>query len=315
MAGGNEAGDRRSLPGRGAAGDDATRTIRLSLVVSTLGRGGELIELLDNLTRQTIKDFEVIIVDQNDDDDLVRLPPAGSLPFAVRHLRTAGERGLSRGRNVGWRQARGPVVLFPDDDTLYPPTFLEMGLAGLERLGCDALAGRADERGRFARRPQRIRAANAWTTSVEWAVFFRKPLLAALGGYDESLGVGATTPWQACEGQDLLLRALEADFVCCYDPALVGAYLKSSLGKGDGRVRDRARAYARGMGYVLRRHRYPLHMKLWWLLRPLGGSALSLLRGRSGQARYYAAVAIGRFEGMRGRIFGLSIQWAPHWTA
>jgi len=36
------------------------------------------------------------------------------------------------------------------------------------------------------------------------------------------IGVGASTPWQSCEGQDIMLRALANRLKGYYDPSIYG---------------------------------------------------------------------------------------------
>ena len=50
---------------------------RVSLVVSTVNRAGELTRLMDSLLGQEFKDFEILVVDQNCDDRIV--PHTGTL--------------------------------------------------------------------------------------------------------------------------------------------------------------------------------------------------------------------------------------------
>jgi len=44
--------------------------VRVSFIVATAGRTGELYRLLDSLAAQTHQDIEVVVVDQNPDDRL-----------------------------------------------------------------------------------------------------------------------------------------------------------------------------------------------------------------------------------------------------
>ncbi|MCV4656012.1 hypothetical protein OFM13_32255, partial [Escherichia coli] len=53
----------------------------------------------------------------------------------------------------------------------------------------------------------------------------------------------------------------------------------------------------RGLGFVLRRHGVPPAVWLPYLVRPLGGILLSLLRGRLGDAGYYWGSLAGRIAG------------------
>ena len=276
----------------------------LSLVVATKGRAAPFAALFASLEAQDFRDFEVIVVDQNGDGRAG--DPAGEgWSFPVLHLRTPGEGGASRARNAGFAHARGAVVLFPDDDCWYPPHMLGEALHRMRDHGADVLAGRAadsegrDINGRFERAVMHIGRDTVWTTGIEWMVFFRREVLAMTGGYDVDVGIGAATPWQSCEAQELMLRALRAGYRCVFDPAIHGHHAEldirspAMVGKG--------RGYARGFGYVLRRHGFSPVEAARWIARPILRAAQSAARGDRAGLRYFAAVALGRYEGWRMR--------------
>jgi hypothetical protein len=60
---------------------------------------------------------------------------------------------------------------------------------------------------------------------------------------------------------------------------------------------SRAASYGRGLGFVLRRHGVPLSVWFAFLVRPLGGALISLLRLRFHNAAYYAMSFWGRLIG------------------
>ena len=93
---------------------------RVSLVVSTVNRAEEIARLMDSLLGQEFKDFEILVVDQNSDDRIVPLLERYHSQLKISRIATPGRHGISSGRNDGWRQARGDVVVFPDDDCWYP---------------------------------------------------------------------------------------------------------------------------------------------------------------------------------------------------
>lgn len=285
------------------AGDAA---LPLSLVITTLGRVDEVVTLFDSLVAQTFTAFEVIVVDQNGDDRLAATL-GRTWPFPVHHIHTPAERGASRGRNHGWKNSRGAVVLFPDDDCWYAPRFLETSLAAMEGHGCDVLAGRATNgagksiMGRFAPTARPITRANVWTTAIEWMVFFRRPVLEATNGFNEDVGVGASTPWQSAEIQDIIIRAMTAGFSCWYDPTVIGFHKETVSGTPDARVKRKARVYGRGIGYVLRLHGYRVPTMAIWAARPLVGGIIAAARGRWAMLPYQGQVALGRLEGVLGR--------------
>ena len=101
---------------------DRRASPQVSLIVATVERVAHVDALLDSLSRQTWRDFDVVIVDQNDDDRLA--------PVVARHAdllditRIRSPRGLSKSRNAGLAVARGAIVAFPDDDCRYRPETL-----------------------------------------------------------------------------------------------------------------------------------------------------------------------------------------------
>ncbi len=274
----------------------------LSLVVATRGRARPFEALFASLEAQTCRSFEVIVVDQNA-DARVGEPEREGWSFPLTHLRTPGESGLSRARNSGLARAGGSVVLFPDDDCWYPPHVLAHALATMEARGADVLAGRAadetgrDINGRFAKVATPIDRSNVFITGIEWVVFFKRAALDTVGGYDVGIGVGAATPWQACEGQDIMLRALAAGAACVFDPSVYGHHAELDIAAPA--MLRKGRGYARGLGYVLRRHGYPSSALASWVVRPLMRAGIALLRGDRRRCAYYRAVAIGRYEGWR----------------
>ncbi len=277
---------------------------RLSLIVSTLGRSSELSILFDSLARQTFQDFDVVVVDQNADSRVADFLAAGTWPFPVDRIATPDQRGLSRGRNVGWRSSSGEFCLFPDDDCWYPEEFLARSLGVIDQQGADLVTGRAVDaetlrpiNGRFEPIAQSINRENVWTTQIEWTVTFKRHVLESLNGYDDSIGVGATTPWQACEGQDITLRAIESGFKAWYDPALFAHHAELDTRSPDVGMRRKGRGYGRGLGYVLRRNGYGPQHGLYWVARPSANAALNLARGRVKRSAYLALVALGRAEG------------------
>lgn len=273
----------------------------MSLVVSTLGRSVELRRLLDSLERSDFKDFEVIIVDQNDDDRVSSAYGDRQWPFEIRHLRRPGMRGTSRGRNFGWRRSNAPYVMFPDDDCWFPPWLLGRALAVLRAQNAAIVAGRAsDEHGRpinarFEATAQPITRRNVFTTQIEWAVLFRREVLEDIGGYDEGMGVGAATPWQAYEGPDIVLRAIARGYKAFFDPDLYGHHEDHASRPVDAVQRRKDRTYARGMGRVLRKHGYGLGSAAFWIGRAALGAATSVIF--PARAWLYLGRAIGRAEG------------------
>ena len=110
--------------------DDYCGNRKISVVTPTLRRMLEVSGLLENLCNQTLKPFEVILVDgapagERDTEELVARV-ADSLPFAVRYIRRDG--GTAIQRNVGIDAATGDFIAFIDDDIRLEPEFFQIML-------------------------------------------------------------------------------------------------------------------------------------------------------------------------------------------
>ena len=280
--------------------------MKVSLIMSTLGRFDEVIQFVHALERLDHDDFELIIVDQNHDGRLRNACNALRVDFPLHYIESPDAKGLSRGRNLGAAKASGDILCFPDDDCLYPSSLIKKVLRRFEETGADIVCGRAaapDGRsinGRFEKNAQRIHLRNVFSTQIEWVVFFRRAAFEGVKGYDEDIGVGANTPWQSCEGPDITIRAMLAGFSAYYDPALFAYHPEHNTRNPDGAMKAKGRRYARGMGRVIKKHHLGWLYLAKYLIRPVGGACLSLLKGNVDRGVYYLNVALGRAEGYAG---------------
>lgn len=272
--------------------------MKISLIMATVGRTKEVKRFLEHLDRQTYHDFELIVVDQNPDDRLVPILEPYKGRFPILHLRS--EKGLSRSRNVGLKHISGDIVAFPDDDCWYPPDLLERVVRFFqEHPNIDVLTGCSkDEEGNFSNArwdnsAGPITRFNVWRRGISYTIFLKKEVVKQVGGFDEMLGAGA---WGSGEETDYLLRALDIGFHLNYDPTLV-VYHSNPTQRYDSKTVQRARLHAPGMGWLLRKHGYPFWFVVYYWLRPLGGTLLSLAEGNFGKARYY-------WETLKGRVYG-----------
>jgi glycosyltransferase involved in cell wall biosynthesis len=275
----------------------------VSLITCTLGRTAEFESLLASLCAQTYRDFEVIIVDQNDDERITPLIQSYKAHLSMSHLRS--RRGLSLGRNIGLANVKGDIVAFPDDDCEYPADLLATvvnrfhsspvvaGICGrlVDPAGRDVLT-------RWEHSAGYISMINVWRRSSAATIFLRTSVANDIGSFDERLGVGAETPWGAAEETDYLCRAIEAGYSLFYDPELLILHPSPATDKSP-TARERASFYGRGMGFVLRKHEYPLWFTSYMIMRPAGGALLDILKLRFASAALRWRLACARANGYR----------------
>jgi glycosyltransferase involved in cell wall biosynthesis len=90
----------------------------------TLGRVDEVACLFSSLKAQTFRDFELVVVDQNEHHEVEKLVEFYKTDLSIVYIRSA-RKGLSLNRNIGLRKCKGDIVAFPDDDCWYRPDVLE----------------------------------------------------------------------------------------------------------------------------------------------------------------------------------------------
>ncbi len=278
-----------------------------SLIITTRNRTNEVDRLLDSLEGQSYRKFEVILVDQNNDDRLLPILARHSKSLKIFHVRSAA--GASRGRNVGLSNAKGDVVAFPDDDCWYPLDLLER-IAGLlaHHPEWDVVSGRPADSRRWSTRPKRISRFNVWTSAIEWGIFLRRTVTETVGFYNESLGPGAETPWGASEGTEYLIRTLDAGFTLRYEPSLQVHHPYPQLEFATHLAKSHR--YAMSKGRVLHLAGYPGWFIVYQWARPLVGLALMLLKARQDEVRVRWAVV----DGIR-RGSGANKPFQSIWTA
>lgn len=110
----------------------------ISVVVCTHNRERYLPKTLESLEGQTVRDFEVVLVD-NRSTDRTREIAESCTGLDLRYLYEP-ELGLSHARNAGWRAARASLVAYLDDDAVASPGWLAAILEAFEtvapRPGC-----------------------------------------------------------------------------------------------------------------------------------------------------------------------------------
>ncbi|TGE00815.1 glycosyltransferase family 2 protein [Methylobacterium nonmethylotrophicum] len=271
----------------------------LSLLVCTKGRSAPLERLFDSLAAQTCRDFEVVLVDQNAPGVLAPVVARYRDRLAIDHVRSAP--GLSRARNVGLARCRGDLIAFPDDDCWYPAGLTAEVVRLFSRHPeADAVTGRTldgagvESLGAFLAADQPVDRRNVWFAGNSNALFVRRAAARAVGGFDETLGVGAPTPFRSGEETDFLLRLLGQGRGILFRHGLVVHHDQVGL---DANRHRRAADYARGFGRVLRLHRYGLVYLGFRLARFTASGGRALLRRDAGTALDKALWAIGTVAG------------------
>jgi glycosyltransferase involved in cell wall biosynthesis len=113
---------------------------KYSVIVPVFNRPEELDELLDSLSKQTFKDFEVLVVE---DGSTLKADHIAAKWGKVLSLRYFFKENTGQGfsRNFGFERAEGDFLLVFDSDCLIPPHYFEAVEEHLEQEPLDAWGG------------------------------------------------------------------------------------------------------------------------------------------------------------------------------
>jgi GT2 family glycosyltransferase len=243
----NEDVSRASHKGRSAAGRGAVpQSLEVSVIIPNWNGMAHLPACLDSLRHQTLKEVEVIVVDNGSTDGSLQLLERRYPEVSV--LALGENRGFAGACNAGIRAARGTFVVLLNNDTEVEVNWLEEVLAAFE---CHPEAGMVASKMLLFDRRDRIHTAGdfyrvdglpgnrgVWERDEgqfdeEEYVFsacggsaaYRRSMLEQVGLLDEDF-------FYSCEDVDLAWRAQLAGWRCIYAPRAVVYHKLSATGGG-----------------------------------------------------------------------------------
>ena len=96
-----------------------------SIVIPTLNEAKYLPHLLEDLSKQTYQDFEVIIVDGKSNDQTISRAISFKSKLPSLKIVASPKRHVCTQRNLGAQHASADVLIFSDADNRLPPYFLQ----------------------------------------------------------------------------------------------------------------------------------------------------------------------------------------------
>lgn len=303
----------------------------ISVVVCTRDRPLPLRRCLDALERLAPPPREIIVVDNAPQTEATREEVAGR--SGIRYVREPHP-GLDVARNAGLSHSTGGVIAFTDDDVEVHPRWLEGLCRGFDDPRIGAVTGMVlpagldteaqwlfeqhwgFNRGYHARRfdddyfaARKRRGVPVWEIGAGANMAVRRSAVAAVGGFDQRLDVGAA----GCSGDsEFWYRLLAEGGHCRYEPtAVVFHHHRRRLEA----LHHQLYHYMRGhtAALLIQHEKYGHRGNMWHLL-------LSL-------PRYYARMLWGGlrtgFQGrhgtlgaeIRGCLSGLAFYWRHRHTS
>lgn len=272
-----------------------------SLIVTTRNsRQEEFKRFIDSLISQSYSNFELIVVNQGNDEDISNI--IKPCRFVVKEI-PSQLISLSKARNLGLKEAEGDFIAFPDDDCWYDSDLLKRVYTMFNKWQADCISCNVYDPiskrnlSAYKRRKKyvKINELNATRYTISVGIFCKNNI----EQFDEELGVGAK--WGAGEETDYIYRLLKKGFnmVYCRD---VKVYHPYNLEINNS---DIQKAYKYGVGYgalvkktIKRKQILIIVEYLITIIRTIGGIVVYGIKNKRLVSQYY-------FYRLKGMIFGL----------
>lgn len=270
--------------------------MKFSLILCTINRIKEVKKLLDSLVSQSYKNFEILIIDQNEDNrivDLIKNFEALDIKYFKSKI------GLSKARNIGLKNHTGEIVCFPDDDCSYPSILLENVKFFFENNNYNILMGKTIDKktgeivaGKNALRKQKL--STYFTLGSSTTLFIRN---INNHSFDESFGLGAK--YGSEEENELVFRLLKEGYKGFYNPDINFVYHPPS----DLNFQDLERIQNRsiGLGAFIAKHLFTkegvFNFFKFNLIRPLSASILFFFKTDFVKSKFYFNKWLGIWKG------------------
>ena len=114
----------------------------LSVIIPAYNSARFLGETLDALLTQTLRDVEIVVVDDGSTDETRDVVRAYQKKTSAIRLIAQENAGVSAARNRGLGEATGDYVVFLDADDFYAPDTLEAFVTRAKETGADLVLGR-----------------------------------------------------------------------------------------------------------------------------------------------------------------------------
>ena len=114
--------------------------MRFSIIIPVYNRPQEVDELLESLTLQSFKDFEVVVVEDGSNEKCDEVCQKYAEKLSVCYYFKPNS-GPGPSRNYGAKRSQGEYLIILDSDVIVPDNYLEIIQQELDRKPCDAFGG------------------------------------------------------------------------------------------------------------------------------------------------------------------------------
>lgn len=237
---------------------EGVQNVKFSLIVGTLNRAVELDNCLKSLQKQEYTNYEIIIIDQSENDETEKLIKSKSQEM-IKYYHVS-YKGLSRARNDGLKKAKGDYICLIDDDAFYRKDFLSTAVKSLDdRTVLSGYIYDTIKKGAFVKynvdnNYKKLSLRSIIRTCPSAGLVIPMRMIKDVGGFDEQLGVGSDYP--SGEETDLLLRGLRRGYTVVFikDLILKHPYPIPDCSIQNYNANEKRALYYKGLGALFKKH-------------------------------------------------------------
>ncbi len=274
----------------------------LSIIITSQNRLKELSRFFESVNQQhgiSLTEIQIIFVDQDSNKSAFDVLDTRIEKKYIKSSKCS----LSKARNTAIPYVEGKYVAFGDDDCWYEPNTLSLVLKEFSK-GYDGIIGHGiDAEGKETNSQgykEKSVTFNNQCGAISYCIFmkFDKRLL-----FDENIGVGSPYRLSSGEETDYLLSYMELhpNFKIIYKPDIIIHHPTGKKGNFPD-ILHKDYEYARGWGYVLRKHKLPLNIFVRSFLRPMLGIVVFGLSGKLKRCQKSYLLLKGRLEGYKFQV-------------
>ena len=225
---------------------------KISFLVPTIGkREKETRRLLDSLDDQSYKNFEVVIVVQDDFINVKEICAEFKQKLDINIVESM-EKGLSLSRNKGLLYCNGDVIVLSDDDCWYPPDAAASIINAFCVNNAEIILSKIydpetnSEYKSYNSKSQQIRNVFSLLSKSSIEISFLNNKCGI--GFDELFGLGSC--FVCCEEVDYLIRRFKQGAKIQYVPAVTVFHNKKKTGSDRLQIVAKGALYAKNFNFL-----------------------------------------------------------------
>lgn len=274
--------------------------MNISIITTSIDRKQELLRFCNSINKQksiSLSNIQFIFVDQGENYNIISELDSNIDVTYLSHKQCS----LSEARNYALPYVKNKIVAFGDDDCWYEDSCLANVFQILAQ-GYDGVIGQSiNEKGNNNVPTPKCQikfGVYNHPGAISYTIFLKYDNSIR---FDENIGVGSPYGLASGEETDYLIEFIRKHENVIFSPS-IKVFHPEKLSSYFENFYQKNFQYSRGTGYLLKKQKYPVRIKLKYFIRPFGGIIIHLIKGNVVYAKRSCCILFGRIVGYFTRI-------------